>query len=103
MTPLIRQRLAPKGYHLLHWGHAGWIQLFSKQPVKTLGDLKKSRLYTTEGNDRMASDQIPRLRPGCAVVSRHTSQLKTGVIDAVPAPPYGALALGVCIRTRNTC
>ena len=36
LTPLIRERLQARRYHLLNWGNAGWVQLFSKQPIRTL-------------------------------------------------------------------
>jgi TRAP-type C4-dicarboxylate transport system substrate-binding protein len=94
MTPFIRQRLTAKGFHLLHWGNAGWVQLFSKQPVRTLADLKKARLYTTEGFDKIVQwYKSNGFNPVPLAYNDIPAQLKTGVIDAAPAPPYGALAL----------
>jgi len=96
MTPLIRQRLEEKGFVFVHWGNAGWIQIFSRQPIRTLGDLKQMRLYTTEGNDRMVQwYKRNGFRPVALSYNDIPAQLKlrTGMIDAAPAPPYGALAL----------
>ena len=53
LTPTLRQRAESKGFELVHWGHAGWLQVFSKRPVQTLADLKAIRLYTSAGDDRM--------------------------------------------------
>jgi TRAP-type C4-dicarboxylate transport system substrate-binding protein len=96
MTPLIRQRLELKGYHLIHWGNAGWVQLFSKQAIKTLDDVKKAKLFTSEGDDKMVQWYRSRgFDPVPLAISDIPAQLKlaTGMIDAAPAPPYGALAL----------
>ena len=53
LTPLLKQRVEAKGFVLLHWGHGGWLQVFSKRPVQTLADLKALKLYTSAGDDRM--------------------------------------------------
>jgi TRAP-type C4-dicarboxylate transport system substrate-binding protein len=95
LTPMIRERLQAKKYHLINWGNAGWIQLFSKQPIRTLADVKAAKLYTTEGTPKMvqwytangfhavplAAGEIPK-------------QLKvpTGAINAAPMPPVYAVA-----------
>lgn len=96
MTPLIKQRFESKGFVFLSWGNAGWIQVFSKRPIKTLGDLKAARLYTTEGNDRMVQWYRQNgFNPQPMTYGDIPAQLKlpTGMINAAPAPPYGALAL----------
>ena len=38
LTPTLKQRVEAKGFVLVHWGHGGWLQVFSKQPVTTLAD-----------------------------------------------------------------
>src|SRR5688572_13629772 len=53
LTPAIRERLRAKRYHLVNWGNGGWIQLFSKEPLRTLEDVKQAKIYTTEGNPKM--------------------------------------------------
>ena len=53
LTPVLSKRLEAKGFQLIHWGNAGWVQLFSKTPIKTLADVKKVKLFTSEGDDRM--------------------------------------------------
>ena len=35
LTPMIAQRLLAKRYHLINWGNAGWVQLFSKNPIRS--------------------------------------------------------------------
>src|SRR5690606_22000667 len=53
LTPELEKRLAAKGFVLLGWGDAGWLQVFTKRPVATLPELKKLPLYTSAGDDRM--------------------------------------------------
>ena len=98
LTPLIRERLRAKHYHLINWGNAGWIRLFSKQPIRTLDDAKQANLYTTAGNPKMvqwytangfhavplAAGEIPK-----------QLKLPTGSINAAPMPPVYAVALQI--------
>src|SRR5262245_40291394 len=51
--PEVAKRLEAKGFHLLNWGSAGWVQVFSKKEIRTLDDLKKARLFTSAGDDTM--------------------------------------------------
>ena len=52
LTPLMRERLRAKRYHLINWGNAGWVQLFSKRPIRTLEDVKQARLYHDGGQSQ---------------------------------------------------
>lgn len=96
LEPVLSKRLEAKGFHVLHWGSAGWVQLFSKKPIKTLADLKQAKLYTTEGDDRMVQwYKSNGFNPVALNFNDIPGQLKlrTGMIDAVPSPPQGALLL----------
>src|SRR6185295_7106205 len=53
LTPTLKQRVEAKGFVLLNWGHGGWLQVFTKRPVRTVADLKGIKLYTSAGDDRM--------------------------------------------------
>ena len=94
--PEISKRLEAKGFHLLSWGSAGWVQIFSKQEIRTLEQLKKAKLYTTSGDDSMvrwyrSNGFSPQPLSEREIVTQ--LRLPTGMIDAVPSPPYGAVAL----------
>jgi len=96
LTPLIRERLQAKKYHLINWGNAGWVQLFSKKPIKNLADLKASKLFTAEGDDRVVQwYKSYGFNPVPLAFNDIPAQLKlrTGMIDAAPSPPQGALLL----------
>jgi TRAP-type C4-dicarboxylate transport system substrate-binding protein len=94
LGPTLEKRLDAKGFHLLSWGSAGWVQLFSKQPLTTLADVKKAKLFTSNGDDRMVQwYKNNGFTPVALAANDIVPQLKTGTIDAAPSPPYPALVL----------
>lgn len=96
LTPMIAARLEAKKFRLVNWGNAGWVQLFSKKPIRSIEDLKAAKLYTGEGSPKavqwytsngfhvvpLAAGEIPK-----------QLKLPTGAIDAAPSPPAFAVAL----------
>jgi TRAP-type C4-dicarboxylate transport system substrate-binding protein len=98
LTPMLEKRLEAKGYKLLAWGSAGWVQLFSKKPLTSLADIKTAKLYTSQGDDRMVQwYKANGFRPVALNANDIPAQLKlsTGMIDAAPSPPYPALLLQI--------
>jgi len=93
LTPTIKQRLDAKGLILLQWGHGGWLQLFSKGPIKTVADLKGVKLWTSAGDDRMTQwYKANGFQPRALAMTDILTGLTTGMIDGLPAPPLAALA-----------
>ena len=96
LTPLLKQRLEAKKLHLVLWGHGGWVQVFSKQPIRTVAELQNAKLFTSEGDAKtvawyttngfhavpLAASEIPK-----------QLKLPTGAIDATPAVPPLALTM----------
>ena len=98
LTPMLEKRLEAKGYKLISWGSAGWVQLFSKKPLNTLADIKAAKLFTSQGNDRMVQwYKTNGFNPVALNANDIPAQLKlaTGMIDAAPSPPYPALLLQI--------
>jgi TRAP-type C4-dicarboxylate transport system substrate-binding protein len=98
LSPMLEKRLEAKGFKLLSWGSAGWVQLFSKKPVLTLNDVKASKLFTTQGDDRMVQwYKANGFRPVALNPNDIPAQLKlsTGMIESAPMPPYPALLLQI--------
>ena len=92
LTPSIRKRVEAKGFVLLNWGHGGWMQVFTKRSVKTVDDLKKVKLYTSAGNDRMVQwFKANGFEPRAMAMTDITTGLTTGMIEGLPAPPLAAL------------
>src|SRR5262245_57558856 len=52
LTPILEQRLQAKGLHLLAWGTGGWVQVFSKKPMRSLADVKSAKLFASKGSDK---------------------------------------------------
>ena len=98
LTPVLEQRLSAKGFHLLCWGNAGWVQVFSKKPLKSLADVKSAKLYSTKGNDKWYQWYVSNgFHPVPLLPADVPTQLKlgTGLIDTAPYPPYLAMTLRV--------
>ncbi len=98
LAPVLTSRLEAKGFHLICWGNAGWVQLFSKKPLKTLAEVKAAKLYTLAGDPRMVTwYQANGFNPVALSTDQLAAQMKlpTGMIDTAPTPPYGALLLNL--------
>ena len=94
LTPVLAKRLAAKGFHLVHWGHAGWVQVFSKAPIKTLADLKRLKLFTGEGDDRMVQWYTQNgFKPVALKPTDIATGMTTGLIEAAPSPAYAAAVI----------
>jgi TRAP-type C4-dicarboxylate transport system substrate-binding protein len=94
--PEVARRFDAKGFHLLNWGSAGWVQVFSKREIRTLDDLKRAKLFTSQGDPDMVRWYVQHgFHPQALSEKEIVPQLRlpNGMIDAVPSPPYGAVAL----------
>ncbi len=93
LQPGLEERLLAKGFVVLFWGDTGWVRFFSKDPVVHVEDLEKMKLWTTAGH--LPTEEIYN-ESGMNPVPLETSDiltgLQTGLIDAVPLPPFVALA-----------
>jgi TRAP-type C4-dicarboxylate transport system substrate-binding protein len=79
----------------------GYIYFFSREPIATLDDLRKRRIWFWQGDplgkaffDAGGLSPVP-----LSIIDVYTS-LSTGMIDTVYAPPLGAIALQWFTRTQ---
>lgn len=94
LTPDLNARLQEKGFVLLHWGPAGWIKVFSKQPIETIGDLKSQKLFVWAGDNYMVQWWHENgFRPVPLAVPDVPTGLQTGLIESLPTTPLAALSL----------
>ncbi|MEB2344960.1 MAG: TRAP transporter substrate-binding protein DctP [Deltaproteobacteria bacterium] len=94
LTPELEKRLEAKGFVLLGWGDAGWLQVFSKSRITTLAELKALPIYTATGDDRMVQwYKANGFQPRPLAFSDIPTALTTGLIEAVPITPIAALLL----------
>jgi TRAP-type C4-dicarboxylate transport system substrate-binding protein len=96
LKPVMTQRIEKAGYQVLNWGNAGWVQIFSKKEIKTLADLKATKLYTTEGDDKIVQwYKSNGFSPIPLSFNDMVGGLKRGMIETAPSPPYGASLLQI--------
>lgn len=102
MRPLIEPRLEAKGFIVLFWADSGWVRFFSKQPVTRPDDLKKLKLFCWAGNtDEADLWKSGGFNPVPLETANILPGLQTGLIDAVPMPPFFALAGQVDGQARH--
>jgi TRAP-type C4-dicarboxylate transport system substrate-binding protein len=94
MTEHLSARLESKGFILLHWGHGGWVHLFSKQPVRSVDDLRNVKLFSWAGDDTIFQLwKKAGFRPVALAATDILTGLQTGLIDGLPTTPLAALSL----------
>lgn len=92
LTPKFREMLAENQLVLLNWGHGGWAHIFSAEPVGTLNDLRSVKLFTSAGDDGTVQWYKENgFQPVPLALTDVLMGLNTGLIDAYPSSPYGAL------------
>ena len=102
LTPTLAKRLEAKGYVLVNWGNGGWTQIFTKKPVNTVDELKKAKLWTSAGNDRMVQwFKSNGFEPRAMAMTDIMTGLTTGMVEAVPTTPIAALGYQWYKQTPN--
>ena len=94
LGPEFERRLAAKGFALAHWGHGGWVHLFSKRPAPTLDAVKGLKMFVVAGDEaRVQLWRSSGFQPVALATTDILTGLQTGLIDAYPTPPLAALSL----------
>jgi TRAP-type C4-dicarboxylate transport system substrate-binding protein len=94
MQPVLNARLEEKGFILLHWGHAGWVHVFSRHPVRRPEDLRKQKMFVWAGSDETVQRWKDNgFRPVALAATDMMTGLQTGMIDALPTTPLVSLSL----------
>ncbi len=99
--PDIEQGYRDNGFELLGWMEVGFIYFFSREPIHSLDDLKKRRIWHWKGDPLgTAFFEASGLAPiPLSIIDVYTS-LSTGLIDTVYCPPLGAIALQWFTKTK---
>jgi TRAP-type C4-dicarboxylate transport system substrate-binding protein len=92
VAPAIEKRLETKGFVVLNWAIAGWVNIFSRDPIRLPEDLRRGRFWMTSGDPE--TEKVYKAF-GIHVVPLPVTEmmtgLQTGLIDATAAPPLYAL------------
>lgn len=93
LQPMLEKRMLEKGFVVLFWGDAGWVRFFSKEVVLHPDDLKKTKLFVWAGHPQQADIyKSGGFNPVALETVDILPNLQTGLITAVPIPPFMALA-----------
>lgn len=93
LQPLLEKRLEEKGFVVLFWVDAGWVYFFSKDPIRTIDELRQAKLFAWAGNrDQVDLYKSTGFNPVPLETVDILPNLQTGLITAVPMPPFVALA-----------
>ena len=95
MAPAFEARLSAEGFVVLNWADGGWAQFFTKEPTKTLADLRKQKLWISAGDPR-TERLYKRFDMTVTPLSMGDvpTGLQTGLIEAITIPPLFAMLDG---------
>jgi TRAP-type C4-dicarboxylate transport system substrate-binding protein len=89
----LERKFIDRGFVVLFWADAGWVQYFSKRPVRQPEDLHRLKTFVWAGHQRtvdlmksLGIDAVP------LEFTDTLTGLQTGLIEVVPTVPTYALA-----------
>ncbi|OGQ47992.1 MAG: hypothetical protein A3I09_01435 [Deltaproteobacteria bacterium RIFCSPLOWO2_02_FULL_47_10] len=90
-----------KGYILLGWAEAGFVNIFSNTPIKSQKDMQGVKMWAWEGDPLVKAmyEQFKIVPVPLSLVDVMTA-LQTNMISAVYAPPLGAIAMQWHAKTK---
>jgi TRAP-type transport system periplasmic protein len=102
LEPLLEARLKAKGFVVLFWVDSGWVRFFAKEPILHPDDLRKLKLFSWSGNPAQVElYQSAGFDAKALETENIIPGLSTGLIDAVPMPPFFAMATRVDERAPH--
>ena len=94
LFPEFQKRFEKKGFHLLAWANAGFVNVFSTEKIESFNDLKKAKLLELK-NDDISNITMKALGLSTFQIDliNVLQSLSTGMINTTYAPAYGGMAL----------
>ena len=87
----LADQLAAKGFIVLSWTHAGWVHFFAKEPIRTIADVRNTKIFSWAGNpDTVKVLQNNGFHPVPLETKDIVPGLQTGMISSVTMPPLAA-------------
>lgn len=101
LRPTLEKKLAAKGFVVLFWGEAGWVQFFAKNPITLPEEFKSTRVFAWAGDSKQV-DIMKSLgyNPVTLQITDLLPGLESGMVDAAPVAPLWALYAQVDRVTR---
>ena len=89
------------GFVLLGWAEVGFVNVFSKTPVRTRADMKDVKMWLWEGDPvAEATFKALGIHPIPLSIADVLTSLQTGLIDGVYSPPLAAIGLQWWMRVQ---
>ncbi len=83
--------LEAKGFIVLSWTNAGWVHFFAKEPIRTIDDVRNTKIFSWAGNpDTVKVLQKNGFHPVPLETKDIVPGLQTGMITSVTMPPLAA-------------
>jgi len=100
-TDEFKQGFKDNGYTLLGWMEVGFVHMFSREPIRSLEDMKTRRVWLWQGDPLgQAFFKASGISPVPLSIMDVYTSLSTGLIDTVYSPPLGAIALQWFTKTQ---
>ncbi len=94
MEPIFRERFKKRGYRLLAMASVGWIYLYSKNPIRSLPDIRRCKIWRWKHDPMVnAIFKVMGMRTQTAPVTDVLASLQAGTIDTVYGMPHTTQAL----------
>lgn len=94
LGPTLEKRIEDKGFKVMGWGDVGWVHFFTKTPVSTVDELKRSKMYAWSGDPEATAAFVKLgLKPVTVDATDVLMSLQTGMIESFPSTPLAALSL----------
>ena len=97
----IEKGFLAKGYVLLGWAEAGFVNIFSNSPIASEKDMQGMKMWAWEGDPLVESLYSAfKIVPVPLSITDVMTSLQTKMINAVYAPPLGAIAMQWFAKTK---
>jgi len=92
--PKLEAGFRKKGFRVLGAAETGFVNIFSNKPISSRDDMKGMKMWAWEGDPLVEEMyRVFKIVPIPLPVTDVMTSLQTNLIDAVYAPPLGAIAL----------
>lgn len=96
MMPELERGFRKRGFELLGWPEVGFIHFFSKRPIKSMDEVRKSKIWLWQGDPLgEAFFKAAKIKPvPLSIIDVYTQlSAKHGSIDTVYISSFGAIAM----------
>lgn len=92
LRPELESKLAAKGFVVLMWGEAGWVQFFTRDPITLPSEYRRTRVWAWDGNPAQVDIMKSMgFKPVPLPIGDILTGLETGMIETLPVAPLWSL------------